>query len=313
MKKMLFKYTLIIISCIFLGSAVLTGCGESHNINSHINKKGMIVVGSKNFTEQIILSKITSIYLREKGFEVEEVTTMGSRAVRAALEEGYVDLYWEYTGTGLMLFNERPKETDPEKAYTKVKTLDALKGLVWLDRADFNNTYTILMRKEDALNKGIKTLTALAAYVNEHSQDLMFGSNAEFCSRKDGLKGLEAKYGFKFPEENIIKMEPGLTYISLREKVVDVAMGFATDGRIEGFNLISLKDDKHFFPVYDAAPVVRKEVLEKFPEIERYLRDISSRLDEKSMKNLNYLIDMEHRNVTVVAREWLVKNGLIAE
>lgn len=310
--KISFRMLCILILTIFI-SIVSTGCTGREDVSSNSHSKGRILIGCKDFTEQKILCKMTAIYLREKGYDVEEIVFIGSSAVRSALEQGYIDMYWEYTGTGLTLFNRQPKETDPEKAYKKVKKIDAPKGIVWLGKTDFNSSYTILMRKSDAKEKGVKTLSDLSNYINKHSENLIFGCNAEFYQREDGLKGLEQKYGFHFAEKNVVKMEPGLTYTSLKEKIVDVAMGFATDGRIEGFDLVALEDDKNFFPVYNAAPVVRKQTLANHPQIKEYLEDISSKLDEKSITLLNYMVDVEQRNLTVVVREWLDKNVLKTE
>ena len=304
MKKMTFLLVLL--------GAFVIGCTAPKGGQPDFRpKKGPIVIGSKGFTEQIILAKMTSIYLRENGFDTIEVTGMGSPVIRNALEHGYIHLYWEYTGTGLMLFYRHPKETDGETTFQKVKALDAQKGLIWLDRARLNNSYTILMRKDRAQAKGIRTLSNLAAYVNLNPGDLIFGSNREFVSRTDGLKGLENAYGFRFPTSNIIIIDTGLTYIYLKEKAVDVAMGFTTDGRVTGYELIPLEDDRNYFPPYEAAPVVRREVLDMYPEIAGLMRDITSRLHTEVMTQLNSRVDVERQEAFLVAREWLIANGLI--
>jgi len=274
-------------------------------------EKGTVTVGGKDFTEQHLLSKITSIYLKEKGYDVKEASNMGSSVVRSALENGQIDMYWEYTGTALVIYQKQAVETDPDVAYEKVKEKDKENNLAWLNKANFNNTYAILMRQDKAEELGIKSITDLANYVNANPTALKFASNAEFYARQDGIKGLEKHYGFAFPAENVVKMDSGLLYNALKEKQVDVSVGFATDGRIEGFNLVALEDDKNFFPAYNGAPVVRQEVIDKYPEIADLLNQIADRLDTETMMKLNYSVDVEHKDVAEVAREWLVSQQLI--
>lgn len=273
--------------------------------------KGPVTVGGKDFTEQHLLSKITSVYLKEKGYEVKEASNMGSTVVRSALENGQIDVYWEYTGTALVIYQKQQVETDPDIAYEKVKEADKAKNLVWLDKANFNNTYAILMRKEQVEQLGIDSISKLAKYVNANQDALKFASNAEFYAREDGIKGLEKKYGFKFPPKNVVKMDTGLLYNALKEKQVDVSVGFATDGRIKGFDLVALFDDQSFFPAYNGAPVVRQQALDKNPELKDLLNELANRLDTDTMMKLNFSVDVEHKDVAEVAREWLVSQQLI--
>ncbi|RZI51106.1 glycine betaine ABC transporter substrate-binding protein [Aeribacillus pallidus] len=306
-------------SFVFLLIAILmlTACGTSNsktstdeNRTSDNQSKGKITVGGKDFTEQHILTKITSIYLKEKGYDVKEATNMGSTVVRQALENGQIDLYWEYTGTALVIYNHQPVETDPDAAYEKVKEIDQKKGLVWLNKAELNNTYAIMMLEKKANELGIKTISDLADYVNNH-KEIKFASNAEFYARQDGLRGLEKKYEFKFQPKNVIKMETGLLPNALKEGQVDASIGTSTDGRIKEFNLIILEDDKHYFPAYNAAPVVREESLEKNEELADQLNELSSRLNSETLIQLNYMVDVEHKDVAEVAREWLTSQNLI--
>ncbi|WP_339230606.1 glycine betaine ABC transporter substrate-binding protein [Aeribacillus sp. FSL K6-2833] len=302
---------------LLIAMLMLTACGTSNsktstdeNRTSDNQSKGKITVGGKDFTEQHILTKITSIYLKEKGYDVKEATNMGSTVVRQALENGQIDLYWEYTGTALVIYNHQPVETDPDAAYEKVKEIDQKKGLVWLNKAELNNTYAIMMLEKKANELGIKTISDLADYVNNH-KEIKFASNAEFYARQDGLRGLEKKYEFKFQPKNVIKMETGLLPNALKEGQVDASIGTSTDGRIKEFNLIILEDDKHYFPAYNAAPVVREESLEKNEELADQLNELSSRLNSETLIQLNYMVDVEHKDVAEVAREWLTSQNLI--
>jgi osmoprotectant transport system substrate-binding protein len=270
-----------------------------------------VTVGGKDFTEQHILSKITSIYLKENGFDVEEASNMGSTVVRSALENGQIDTYWEYTGTGLVVYQKQEVETDSNKAYEKVKENDKKNGIAWLNKANFNNTYAILMKKDTANKLGVKTISDLAKLVEKNPEKLKFASNAEFYARQDGVKGLQKLYGFEFPSKNVVKMDSGLLYNALKDGQVDVSVGFATDGRIKGFKLVVLEDDKKFFPAYNGAPVVSQKVVDKNPELPKLLNKLADLLDNDTMMSLNYAVDIEHKDVTEVSREWLEKESLI--
>jgi osmoprotectant transport system substrate-binding protein len=271
--------------------------------------KGKITVGGKDFTEQYILTQMTSIYLKEHGYNVEEVNGMKSKVAHSALVNGNIDLYWGYTGTALTVFMNKPAKT--KNAYKKIQEWDKENGLIWLNRANFNNTYAILMRKEQAENLGIKTISDLANYINRQNGTLTLGTNTEFYDRMDGIKGLEQEYGFQMSKKNVIKMDYGLLYGALKEGQVDFSVGFATDGRIKVFNLIVLKDDQSFFPAYNAAPVIRQETLKQHPELRDLLNEMAGRLNTKSIMQLNYEVDVEHKSITKAAREWLVSEQLI--
>lgn len=292
--------------------ASLSACSSSANSDGGGDgDKGKVTVGGKDFTEQQILSKITSIYLKENGFDVEEASNMGSSVVRSALENGQIDIYWEYTGTGLVVYQKQAVETDPDKAYEKVKENDKENGIAWLNKANFNNTYAILMKKDIAEKMDVKSISDLAKLVNSDPEKLKFASNAEFYAREDGVKGLEKHYGFEFPSKNVVKMDSGLLYNALKDGQVDVSVGFATDGRIKGFDLVILEDDKQFFPAYNGVPVVKQEVIEEHPDIAELLNKLADLLDNETMMSLNYSVDVEHEDVTEVSRNWLKDQGLI--
>lgn len=298
---------------LFLLPLYFLACEQGGGLDTSLpkGKKVTLTIGSKDFTEQRILSKMTAIYLKEQGYEVNEVGGMASAVARSALENRRIDLYWEYTGTALVIYQKQPPEADPEQAYAKVNRRDKEHHLVWLDKADFNNTYAFLIRKEKAKELGLATISDLARVVRQNTPQLIFASNAEFYAREDGIQGLQAKYRFVFPPHNVVKMDTGLLYGALKNDEVDVSVGFATDGRIKAFDLIVLQDDLLFFPAYNAAPVVRQEILEKNPEIALLLNRISQRLDAATIIRLNYLVDVEHQDVAEVVREWLKAQNLI--
>lgn len=274
-----------------------------------------ITVGSKEFTEQLILGQITLLALENAGIEVRDETNLGGTlVVREAQELGDVDLYWEYTGTALITHLGHDEViTDSEECYRVVKEEDKERfSLVWLDYAPLNNTYTIMMRRADAEELGIETISDLAAMINAGERPLgewVFATDHEYSIRDDGYLGLCELYGFEF--DDVITMDLGITYAALRDGNVPVAMGFATDGRIAGFDLVNLVDDLAFHPVYNAAPVVRQEVLEQYPELPDILGPIARALDNDTMTALNAAVDIDGREPVDVAREWLKENGFI--
>ncbi len=268
-----------------------------------------VVVGGKNYTEQLLIAAITNQYLGAKGFSVDLRTGLGTAALRQAQEAGQVDLYWEYTGTSLITFNKVTDKLDAAATYARVKELDAAKGLVWLKPSRANNTYALAMRRADAQAKGVASLSDLATKVSAGA--LKFGCNAEFYSRADGLAPLQQAYGFQFGRENVVRMDTGLVYQALRDKQVDVGLVFATDGRIPAFDFVVLRDDKGYFPDYAMTPVVRKAVLDAHPNLARLMDALSARLDDQVMSRLNAQIDVEKRTVEQVAGDFLKAEGLI--
>jgi len=270
-----------------------------------------IVVGGKAFTEQQIMTAMTVALLQAKGFTPDRKAGMGTAAVRSALENGQVDVYWEYTGTGLGVFHKiTDKFPSAEAAYQKIKELDAAKGIVWLNMSPVNNTYAFAMNKDDAQKRGIVTMSDFAKAIKGGAK-LTFASNAEFYARPDGLPGWQTAYGFEFERDNVKRMDTGLTYNALRDRQVDSAVVFATDGRIPAFNFVVLKDDKNFGAPYNLTPVVRKEVLDKNPKLADALNSVSAKLNDETMAKLNASVDVDKKTPEEVAEGFLKANGLI--
>src|SRR5436190_20979703 len=270
-----------------------------------------IVVGGKAFTEQQIMTAMTVALLKAKGFTPDRKAGMGTAAVRSALENGQIDVYWEYTGTGLGVFYKiTDKFPSPEAAYQKIKELDAAKGIVWLNMSPVNNTYAFAMNKDDAQKRGIVTMSDFAKAIKGGAK-LTFASNAEFYARPDGLPGWQTAYGFEFDRENVKRMDTGLTYNALRDRQVDSAVVFATDGRIPAFNFVVLKDDKNYAAPYNLTPVVRKEALDKNPKIADALNALAAKLNDENIAKLNASVDVDKKTVEEVAEGFLKANGLI--
>ncbi|PWW33916.1 glycine betaine ABC transporter substrate-binding protein [Chromohalobacter israelensis] len=269
-----------------------------------------IVVGGLNYTEHLILTSATFQLLEANGYNVDKRDGLGTSVLRQAQENGQVDLYWEYTGNSVILFNDQPQPADAAETYATAKRLDAEKGLIWLDPSDTNNTYALAMREADAEERDIHTLSDLAEAMND-SADLMLASNAEFYARDDGLRPLQEAYGFEFPRSNVKRMDSGLTYSALREEEVDVALVFATDGRNGAFDFEVLDDDQQFFPVYQLAPVVREETLDAHPDLEPLLNEMSAALNDETLIDLNRRVDVDDQNIERVAKDFLTENDLM--
>ena len=269
-----------------------------------------ITVGGKNFTEQLLLAEMTTQLLEAKGYDVDKRDGLGSTVLRQAQENGQIDVYWEYTGTSLVVYNKVNERLSPQDTYERVKELDAGKGLVWLQPSKANNTYALAMNEGEAKEMGVETISDLKTKLEE-GQDLAFAVNAEFPRRDDGLIGLQETYDFKYPRRLIKSMESGLTYQALKEDRVEVALVFATDGRIAAFDFVTLDDDKGFFPNYALTPVARKETLEANPDLEADLNSLSSVLSDQIMRKLNAAVDVDRKSIENVAESFLKEQGLI--
>ncbi|MFI8479037.1 glycine betaine ABC transporter substrate-binding protein [Pseudomonas sp. NPDC078700] len=269
-----------------------------------------VVVGGKKFTEQQLVAEMTSQLLKANGYEVNKRSDLGSSVLRAAQENGQVDVYWEYTGTSLVIYNKIKERLNADETYKKISELDAPKGITWLNPSKANNTYAFAMRKDEAEKAGIVSISDLAKKVNA-GEAYKFASNAEFYSRPDGLRPLQKMYGFKFERKSIIRMDGGLTYQALKDGQVDIALVLSTDGRIPAFGFVALKDDKDFFPSYALTPVIRTEVLANNPKIGELLNALSSKLNDETITNLNSRVDVGRESIEDVAKEFLRNNQLL--
>ncbi|NHH85259.1 glycine betaine ABC transporter substrate-binding protein [Cobetia sp. MB87] len=288
-------------------TTLLTGAALAASLSTAHAEE--IVVGGKNFTEQQILASMTGQYLESLGYDVEERSGMGSAVLRQAQENGQIDLYWEYTGTSLINYNDVSERLSPVDTYARVKELDAEKGLVWLEPSAANNTYALAMRESDAQERGIASLSDLAQAVND-DKGLSFALNAEFYARDDGWRPLQKAYDFRVGRADVKRMDSGLVYQALRDGQVDVGLVFATDGRIPAFDFTVLEDDKGYFPAYALTPVVREESLKANPELESQMNALSAKLNDDTMASLNAQVDVEKKTIEQVAEDFLKEHGL---
>lgn len=298
MKNKIKITTIFLIIIILLTNAA--GCTGSNEENLEIR------VGGKNFTEQYIMAEMFSILIEENtDLNTTLQTNLASTVLFEAIKADEVDLYLEYTGTGLINLGMEPL-TDPDEVYEIVKTeYDKQFNIKWMEPYGFNNTYAMMVTRDTANKYGLETVSDLA----EVAHEMTLGGSYVFTERADGYPGLSEHYGFEF---DVVKgLDPSLMYQALIEGSVDVISGFATDGRIVAFDLVSLIDDKQFFPPYDATVIVRGEVLEKHPELEEILNRLANRIDDNKMAELNAAVDLDKREPADVAREFLEKEGLI--
>jgi osmoprotectant transport system substrate-binding protein len=262
-----------------------------------------ISIGSKNFTEQLVLGELLAQYLGsitplpiERRFYLA-----GTYICHQALLAGRIDMYVEYTGTALVAILKQPPSSDHAAVFEAVKKQYADRfGLEVLPSLGFNNTFAMIMRGNDARRLKLRTLSDVAAVAPQ----LRLGVGYEFLERPDGYKGLASRYGLAFKEAPRV-MDLGLLYRALENNQVDLVAGSNTDGLIAALDLVVLEDDRHYFPPYDAVPIVRRQTLERHPEVRSALRRLSGRLSAQEMRRLNYAVDGEKRDAAAVVREFL--------
>jgi len=292
----LFRTALVFVALLALVCAPAGVLGAPSRI-----QKPLVVVGSKRFTEQYIVGHLVAELAQAAGYPVERKLGLGGTVVvHEALVRGEINVYVEYTGTGLLAQLKEAVRTDPEEVY-KIVHDEYLRrwGLVWLKPWGFNNTYALAMREDMARRLGIRRISDLRGKASE----LVLGATHEFIARPDGLPGLERTYGIKFKE--VRGMDPGLMYPAVAAGHVDIISAFATDGRIAALKLYILEDDLRFFPPYYAAPVVRKDLVDRSPEIVLVLNRLAGKIDNATMAKLNAEVDEKKREPQEVARQFL--------
>ncbi len=278
---------------------VFTGCAKNDSI----------IIGSKDFGENIVIAEMLSQLVEaHTDLKVNRKLNLGGTFVNFnAIKNDQIDVYPEYTGTGLTAHLKMDVVNDPDESY-RIVSEEFLKqwDIVWLEPFGLNNTYTLAVTPEVYETYGVETYSDLIPY----APDLVFGAEHEFFDRQDGFDGLVDLYGFQFKGEPM-KLNASLKYQAIGRGDMDVTDAFATDGPIKQYNLKILEDDLGFFPPYHAAPIVRKEVLDKHPELKNVLNMLGGRLDDETMTELNYLVDVEGKAVEQVASEFLKSQNLV--
>jgi glycine betaine/choline ABC-type transport system substrate-binding protein len=270
---------------------------------------GKIVVGSKPFTEGYLLSEIL-VQMLQAHTDLEVVKQFGiaggTSNIHPAMVKGDIDMYPEYTGTGWLFVLKQKPISDGEKLFDEVKkSYEKDFQITWGPKFGFNNTFTLAVSAADAEKYSLKTFSDLAKV----SDQFTFGAEFDFYERDDGYDALVKTYGFKFKEAR--DMDINLKYQAISSKEVSVINAFSTDGPIKKYNLVILEDDLNFFPIYDAAPILRQETLDKYPQIADVMEMLSGEISEAEMIEMNYKVDEEKMDYEDVAKEFLEKKGLL--
>jgi osmoprotectant transport system substrate-binding protein len=276
---------------------LLSGCAPDSSV---------LAVGSKNFTEQLVLGELLAQYLgRFTPLPIDKRFYLaGSYICHQALLAGRIDIYVEYTGTALVAILKEKPASDHAAVFNTVKELYSRRfGLEVFPSLGFDNTFAMVMRGSDARRLRLKTLSDAAAV----SSQLRLGVGYEFLERPDGYKGLASKYGFKFAEAPRV-MDLGLLYRALQNNQVDIVAGSNTDGLIAALDLVVLEDDQHYFPPYDAVPIVRRATLDRHPEIAAALERLRGHISAEDMRRMNYAVDGEKKDAAAVVKDFLARN-----
>jgi len=286
--------------CALLALSLLAGCGGGD--------KGTIIIGSKDFTEQYIVAEMYALLLEDAGLTVERKFGLaGTPVAQAAITAGEIDLYPEYTGTGLLVVLKLPVNSDRQAVYDAVaKGYQEQFDLVWLDPAPMNNTQALAVTQEVAQQYNLRTMSDLPGVASE----LIMIGPPEFDQREDGLPGIMKVYG-DFQLKAYLPVEKGLRYKGLVEGDAQIVVAFGTDGEISANNLLVLEDDKGMFPPYQVAPVIRQAALDATPEIKDLLNALTAKLDDATVRRLNNEVSGKLREPAEVAKEFLVQEGLL--
>lgn len=268
-----------------------------------------VVIASKPHSEQYILAEMLTILIEENtDIEVEKKLGIGGGTsnIHPAMLKGEIDIYPEYSGTGLLFVLKEDLITDPDELFLEVKKrYEEEFGILWLDIYGFNNTYALAVKNETAVKYGLKNYDDLAKVSNQ----LTFGAEYDFFEREDGFNGLKKIYPLNFKDTKEIDI--GLKYQAIGSGQVDVINAFSTDGLLKEFGLKVLEDNKNFFPAYQAATLIREETLEKYPELKSVLNKLAGKISDDEMILLNYYVEKEKQDPADVARDFLKEKGLI--
>jgi osmoprotectant transport system substrate-binding protein len=267
-----------------------------------------IVIGSKNFSEQALLAEIIAQHLEARLHRpvIRRFYLAGSYICQQALLSGRIDTYVEYTGTALTAILHDPIQSDPSAVFSRVKNEYKQRfGLEVMPSLGFNNTFAIVVRGEDARRLHLKTIDDARPYTPQWRA----GFGYEFMERPDGYAGLAKVYGLEFSSTPRI-LDLGLLYRALLDKQVDLVAGNSTDGLLAARDLVILDDDKHYFPPYEAVPIVRQDTLARFPEMRSAIEELGGKISDAEMRKMNYAVDGEHRDIAEVARDFLHSKAL---
>jgi len=286
---------------LILAALLLSSCAPSHT--------DRVVIGSKNFTESLILGELLAQQIEaHTHLKVERRFYLaGTYICQQAILAGRIDIYPEYTGTALTAILKQTLGGDRVEVYQRVKSeYEAHLGLTLGPPVGFNDTFAMEIRGEDARRLNLKTLSQAAAYAPQWRA----GFGYEFMERPDGYAGLATAYGLHFAAPPRV-MDLGLLAPALKNRQIDIAAGNATDGLIPALDLFVLGDDRHYFPPYEAVAVVRQQMVRQHPEVAQAIADLGNQISDREMQQLNYALDGQHRDVRDVAHEFLRSKGML--
>jgi osmoprotectant transport system substrate-binding protein len=297
----------------------LAACGSptvSANVKT-VNEKlkgATFVVGSKDFTESILLGKITEDLLKAHGATVIDKTNIaGSVNTRTALTSGQIGMYWEYTGTAWIDYLKHTKPIpDPQQQFAAVKQEDAKNGIAWLDPAPLNDTYAMATRAGESNKLGVHFLSDLARLAKTSPSAATFCIESEFSTRSDGFPGMVKAYGINVPKSNVKLLDTGAIYpTTAKGKVCNFGEVFTTDGRVSALKLNVLTDNKHFFPNYNAALTMKLSTLHKYPVLASIINPVAAKLNNATMTKLNAEVDVQGLPADQAAATWLTNEGFL--
>ncbi|MBW9145893.1 glycine/betaine ABC transporter substrate-binding protein [Clostridium sp. CM028] len=308
MNKRLKSLVVVSVLTALVTVSVLTGCSKksvsSGDINtSQTKSKPTIKVGSKDFTESLILSELYAVALEKEGYKVYRKFNLGSAVVHTSLVNGDIDVYPEYTGTGLLSVLKQQPKFDSKEVYNEVSTKYKEKfKLIWLDPSSANDGQGLVISKRASDKYNIHTITDL----QKRAGSIRFASQGQFDERLDGLQALTMAYGdFKFKDEKIY--DNGIKYDVLHNDKADVAVAYTTEGQLSKTEFAILEDDKNAWPPYNIAPVIKQDLLEKNPQIKDILNKVTSKIDNVSIIKLNSEVDIDKKEYSEVAKNFFEK------
>jgi osmoprotectant transport system substrate-binding protein len=315
MRKIVLVLLAVIISLVPLSTL---GCAEPVK---------EVTVGNKNFTEEYVIGQLMKQVLEENGYTVTLVSDLSTMALREGMEAGDIDICADYSGTAWMthLGHEYTPGVDNNEIYKMVKDEDAGNGFVWLDAIWNNNTYVLVSWPEFVAEHNLQSISDLAKLYQAGTADIKTFVGFEFSTRPDGLPALQEHYGFEVPEDSLMTGAPGASLLGLENHECDVAMAFGTDAIIAKYSWHVYQDDKAFWPPYDLAPYVRKDTLDKYPEIADILNELVATVPgggeaatpaivsegQKAWQTLNSKVDNDKMEPDEVALEYLSAHGLV--
>jgi len=311
---------LLLAALVFVLTAWVAGCagGDEGAIGENYSLSGpqgsvRLTVGSKDFTEQRILGHITRLALEAANVEVvDRIGGYDTEGARQALISGEIDMYWEYTGTGWLINLAEPDPIlDPQEQYEAVAEQDLEQNNIeWLEPASANNTYAIAVR--EGTYEEVENISDLGRLIEDSPEEATMCVGPEFHERADGLPGVEEHYGFEFPAARVFVLSDSTVYGAVsRGERCNFGSVFETDGRIPELGLRLLEDDEGFFAVYNPSLTMRKETLERYPELAEIFAPISEKLDTETLRELSAAVLVEGSSPEEVAQRWLQENEFV--